>query len=122
MPAPPGTLLLQRREHLARRALAGLDRSVEVALEVLGGVLAREVAGARRLGLGAREPRVLPDLEVGVRALGPAVLRPGFPRPPPAPPRRDARHDGLDLLEEAPRQILRRAGRERGADPPAGVV
>src|SRR3954452_25427457 len=101
MPAPPGTLLLQRREHLARRALAGLDRSVEVALEVLGGVLAREVAGPRRPRLGAREPRVLPDLEVGVRALGPALRRPGVHGRPAVPCRRDPRHDGFDLLEEA---------------------
>src|SRR3954453_14567192 len=122
MPAPAGTLLLQRGEHLAGRALARLDRSVEVALEVLRGVLAREVAGARGLRLGAREPRVLPDLEVGVRALRPAVRRPGVHRRAAVPRRRDAGHDGLGLLEEALGQVLRRAARERGAGPAAGVV
>src|SRR4051812_28985744 len=122
MPAPRGPFLLQRREHFARRALAGLDRSVEVALEVLGGVLAREVAAARGLGLGAREARVLPGLEVGVRALGPAVRRPGVHGRPAVPRRRDPGHHGLDLLEEPLGQVQRRAGGERRADPPAGVV
>src|SRR3954447_25924233 len=73
--ASPG--LLQVGEDLGRGALAGLDRALQIALEVLRGVLPAEVAVVAPLLLGPGEAGVLPGLPVGVRA-----LRPRVPRPP----------------------------------------
>src|SRR4051812_12469400 len=61
-PQTPKSLLLEGGEDLRHRALPALHGPVEVALEVLGGVLAGEVAAARGLALGPGEARVLPGL------------------------------------------------------------
>ena len=104
----------QRRQHLGGGTLAGRDRTVEVALEVLGGVLAAEVHRSFDLGLGRAERLVLPDPVVGVRAEGPRVGRPGVERSAPIPPCGDPRQHRLKLGEEGPGARLG-AARHRGA-------
>src|SRR5256885_11909537 len=103
-PKRPG--LFQVGEDVGRDALARLDASVQVALEVLRGVLPAEVAVAAPFVLGAREARVLADLPVRVRAERPRVRRPEVERRAAVPRLRRAREHRLDLAEE-----LLRAGR-----------
>src|SRR5262249_40358257 len=108
----------------ARGALAGLDGAVQVALGVLRGVLAGEVAVALPHLLHPRELRVLTDLPVRVGALRPLVAGPEVDRRAPGPMRRDARarEEGLQLRHELLRARRRRAAAEAGADVAAGVV
>src|SRR4051812_9777229 len=89
-----------RGEHLRGCALAAEDGAVEVALEVLGGVLAAEVAGARLLLLGAAEGVILADLVVRVGPLGPRIGRPVVDGRAAVPLLRDARQERFDLGEE----------------------
>src|SRR5215210_8976130 len=120
-PSAPDTRL-DRVEHLRRRALSAHDRALQVALEVLRRVLAREVTGARHLGLGAAEARVLAGLVVRVGAAGPRVRGPEVDRGAAVPLARDAGEHGLDLREELLRPRGRRAAAEGRADLAARVV
>src|SRR5829696_1151975 len=115
---------LERVEHLLRRALAADDGALQVALEVLGGVLAGEVARAGDLRLGAAEARVLARLVVRVGAERPRVRGPVVERRATVPLLREARQDRLDLLEEPLRAVAGRAvlGAERVADLATRVV
>src|SRR4029453_954223 len=117
---PP--FLLQVAEDLAHRALARLDRTVQVALEVDRRVLAGEVARSLASAFHPGELGVLPDLPVGVRALRPRVRGPEVEERPAVVPLRHARQHGLDLPEELLRARLQRAAPEARADLAAGVV
>src|SRR5215207_10047196 len=120
-PSAPDTRS-DRVEHLRRRALPAHDGALQVTLEVLGGVLTGEVAGARHLGLRAAEAGVLAGLVVRVGPEGPRVPGPEVDRGAAVPLARDAGKQRLDLPEEALRAVGRRAAAERRADLAARVV
>src|SRR5437660_12002555 len=106
-------------ENFPRSALSRLDRALQIALEVLRGVLAGEVAIAALLLLGAREAGVLPDLPVGVRALRPLVAGPVVARRAAVPLVGRARQNRLDLRQE----VLRHLRGDRAApDRRAGIA
>src|SRR6266508_2123803 len=117
--------VLQVSQDFAGGSLAGLDAAVQVSLEVLRRVLAREVAVALPLLLHAGELRELPDLPVRVGALRPGVGRPEVDRRGRAVPVRgyvDARELRSELAEELQRAFLRRSRAEARTDRAAGVV
>src|SRR4051794_3645266 len=92
--------LAQRRDDFVGRPLARLHGAVQVALEIDRGVLSGEVAAAVLEPLGARELRVLADLPVGVRALGPGIAGPVVDGGAAVPASRDAGQNRLELAEE----------------------